>query len=44
MRPDCGVARCFRDESVPHGDDFDACPQTVDPPPVSHSVVVNNNA
>lgn len=42
MRPDCGVARGFRDESVLRGDDLDTSPQTVSPPAVFHSVVVNN--
>jgi hypothetical protein len=42
MRPDCGGAGYFRDESVLRGDDLDASPQTANPPRVSHGVVVNN--
>jgi hypothetical protein len=41
MRPNCGVARGFRDESVRRGDDLDSSPQTANPPRVSHGVVVN---
>jgi hypothetical protein len=42
MRPDCGGAGYFRDESVLRGDDLDSGAQTANPAPVSHSVVVNN--
>ncbi len=42
MTPDCGVARGFRDESVPIGDDLDTGPMTAILQPVFHSVVFYN--